>query len=152
MASSFLTWDGTTRTVRLYKDGVLAGTATNASTGAVDPSGGIFRIGSYNRTSLSRVETFPGLIDEVMYFNRALSDSELATLVAGGTSCQCQAADVSAQLALCNQAKSDLAAQNTSLLETISGLQTANAALQTSVSNMQTANAALRGAEPVGDF
>src|SRR5207253_1506301 len=63
-----MTWDGATRTLRLFKDGALVASGSNAATGAIDPAGDIFRIGSYNRTSLSRVETFPGLLDEVTYF------------------------------------------------------------------------------------
>jgi len=103
-----MAWDGATRTLRLYKDGVLTASATNSNTGTVDPTGQIFRIGSYNRTSLSRVETFPGLIDEVMYFNRVLSGSEIQGLAAAAPPCQCQAGDLAAQLNQCTADKTAL--------------------------------------------
>ncbi|RMD84591.1 MAG: LamG domain-containing protein, partial [Candidatus Dadabacteria bacterium] len=73
---------GSATTVQIYVDGALAG-----STGrAVGTSGAPFRIGmttNYGGTA------FPGLIDDVMMFDRALSPFEIASVIAEATGSAC---------------------------------------------------------------
>ncbi|RMD82835.1 MAG: LamG domain-containing protein [Candidatus Dadabacteria bacterium] len=73
---------GSATTVQLYVDGALAG-----STGrAVGTSSAPFRIGmttNYGGTA------FPGLIDDVMMFDRALSPFEIASVIAEATGSAC---------------------------------------------------------------
>jgi hypothetical protein len=86
-----MTFDGSTKTLNVYKDGVLIGSGSNPLVGSIDPSGELFRIGSYNRITLSRTETFPGEIDEVEYFDRALSQSEVQSIFNAGSAGKCKA-------------------------------------------------------------
>ena len=65
------TFDGTT--LRLYKNGVLAG--SRAVSGAIPTSTGQLRIGGNSVWS----EWFAGQIDDVRVYNRALSAAELQT-------------------------------------------------------------------------
>src|SRR5438067_1012218 len=85
-----MTFDGSTKTLNVYKDGVLIGSGSNPQVGSIDPSGQIFRIGSYNRIFFGRIETFPGEIDEVEYFNRALSQAEIQAIVNAGSAGKCK--------------------------------------------------------------
>ena len=85
-----MTFDGSTKTLNIYKDGVLIGSGSNPQVGSIDPSGQIFRIGSYRRIFFGRIETFPGEIDEVEYFNRALSQAEIQSIVNAGSSGKCK--------------------------------------------------------------
>jgi len=88
-----ITYDGSTKTLSVYKDGLLLGSASNPSIGSVDPSGQIFRIGSYNRLFFGRIETFPGLIDEVSFYNRVLSASEIQSIFNAGSAGKCKDED-----------------------------------------------------------
>ena len=75
------TFDGAT--LRIFHNGQLS--ASQASTGAIDVASGVLRIGG---NSVWPNEGFPGVIDEVRIYNRALSATEIqadmATPVAGG--------------------------------------------------------------------
>ncbi len=84
-----MTFDGSTKTLRVYKDGALIGSGSNPLVGSVDPSGQGLRIGSYNRTSLGRIETFPGLIDEVGLYDRPLTAQEIQAIVVAGQFGKC---------------------------------------------------------------
>ena len=75
---------GSTKTLAVYKDGNLIGSGSNPALGSINPTGQILRIGSYNRTSLARIETFPGRIDEVGYYSRVLSATEIAAIFNAG--------------------------------------------------------------------
>src|SRR5204863_221276 len=85
-----MTFDGSTKTLNIYKDGVLIGSGSNPQVGSINPSGQIFRIGSYNRIFFGRIETFPGEIDEVEYFSRALSQAEIQSIVNAGSAGKCK--------------------------------------------------------------
>ncbi len=69
---------------RFYIDGVLDSTATNPSTGAptLTTNGKNAMIGN-NPDNTAR--SFDGLIDDVAIWNRALTNTEIATLYNGGT-------------------------------------------------------------------
>ena len=75
------TFDGAT--LRIFHNGQLS--ASQATAGAIDIASGVLRIGG---NSVWSGEGFPGVIDEVRIYNRALSASEIqadmATPVAGG--------------------------------------------------------------------
>ena len=66
------TQDGSTGNVKLYVDGVLNGSTTE-SFGAIDDGGMPLRIGMGSQG----VDPFPGLIDEVKMYNRALRADEI---------------------------------------------------------------------------
>jgi Concanavalin A-like lectin/glucanases superfamily len=66
------TFDGTT--LRLYVNGALIGSKPSSS--PIDVTNGVLRIGG---TRSFTGEFFPGLIDEVRIYNRALSQQELQT-------------------------------------------------------------------------
>ncbi len=73
------TWDGTN--IRVYIDGVQSGSATVFS--------GILKQGEANNAYIGRMETaspnfFPGLLDEVRMYNRALTSSEIQALYKAG--------------------------------------------------------------------
>jgi len=65
-------------TVKVYIDGVLEGTATNSRSGATAYS--ISYIGG------GGVDTLNGLIDDIRYYDHALSASEVSALAGGGGS------------------------------------------------------------------
>lgn len=60
---------------RLYLDGVQEDTTRVANTGAID-TGQDLHIGAYNTTS----ENFPGFIDDVRLYNRAIDEEEITKL------------------------------------------------------------------------
>lgn len=62
----------------LYIDGVQRGTASNASTGVVDNGGASFIVGA--RDKASGAHSFYGSIDDVRFFNKALSEAEILDL------------------------------------------------------------------------
>ncbi len=70
------THDGSTGNVNLYVDSVLRGSATE-SFGAIDDGGMPLRIGMGSQEG---VAPFPGLIDEVRIYNRALTADEVKAL------------------------------------------------------------------------
>ncbi len=63
---------------KFYKNGVLINTVSHANTGAIT-AGSSVRIGRQYSTNL---EWFPGLIDDVRIYSRALTASEIQTLYA----------------------------------------------------------------------
>jgi hypothetical protein len=75
------TFDGAT--LRIFHNGQLS--ASQASAGAIDVASGVLRIGG---NDIWPNEGFPGVIDEVRIYNRALSSTEIqadmATAVNGG--------------------------------------------------------------------
>jgi hypothetical protein len=75
------TFDGAT--LRIFHNGQLS--ASQASAGAIDVASGVLRIGG---NSVWSNEGFPGVIDEVRIYNRALSATEIqadmATPITGG--------------------------------------------------------------------
>ncbi len=77
------TFDGTT--MKLYVNGNLVGTL--ATSAPIDVTGGVLRIGA---DDVWQDESFPGVIDEVRIYNRALSQAEIQNdmanpVVAGST-------------------------------------------------------------------
>lgn len=62
----------------LYVDGVQRGTASNASTGVVDNGAASFIIGA--RDKASGAHSFYGSVDDVRFFNKALSVAEILEL------------------------------------------------------------------------
>ena len=75
-----LTHDGSTGNVNLYVDSVLRGSTTE-SFGAIDDGGMPLRIGMGSQGG----NPFPGLIDEVAFFNRALSAAEIKAIYDAGS-------------------------------------------------------------------
>src|SRR5262249_48780050 len=75
-------YDTVAHELRIYVNGQLSNTTTGVNLGPIDPVSDLL-IGKFKRFSLSRDEFFPGLIDEVGYFNRALSDSEVQAIATG---------------------------------------------------------------------
>jgi len=78
--------NGTTRTLRLYLDGVLVDTETDPSTGALalDAPDVIGR-----RNTCTTDNVFNGIIDEVSIYNRALTDQEVQGLYSAGSAGKC---------------------------------------------------------------
>ncbi len=74
-----VTFDAATRDARLYVDGALADSFTHP--GTLGPSTSALGIGRDGRWN----ERFSGRMDEARLYNRALSESEVATLFEGGT-------------------------------------------------------------------
>ena len=78
------TWDGVT--MRIYKDGIEVGSlAKGGSAVAVDPTVSA-AIGSQPSDAFDSdpshvVKFFDGMIDEVQVYNRALSETELLSLI-----------------------------------------------------------------------
>ena len=70
-----MTYDGSQ--LKLYIDGVL--TETGSATGSIDSEVGTL-IGQHNFLSPTNSDTFGGLIDETLVYNRALSATEISTL------------------------------------------------------------------------
>ena len=79
------TWDGSA--VRIYVDGAERGSATNASFGAIMNTTRPFRIGA---DTYSAQNDFPGAVDEVSVYNRALSSNEIAAIYAAGSAGKCR--------------------------------------------------------------
>ena len=79
------TWDGST--ARIYVDGTQRSSTTNASFGAIMNTTRTFRIGA---DSYSSANYFPGAIDEVSIYSRALSSSEVAAIYAAGSAEKCR--------------------------------------------------------------
>jgi len=77
------TYDGAT--MRIYVDGVEK--ANMAVAGAIDPTTDPFVIG---RNVVSPASTWNGVIDEVELFNRALSASEIRSIVNAGVAGRCK--------------------------------------------------------------
>jgi formylmethanofuran dehydrogenase subunit C len=67
-------------TIKLYVDGVLTSAATDTTAGSLSTNTNTY-IGARLQGGLQRA--FPGLIDDVRIYNRALSASEIATLASG---------------------------------------------------------------------
>ncbi len=67
--------------VRLYVDGTQVGTGTPTGTAAIGYNGGSFGIGGYVGSGCPDAD-FPGGIDEVREYSRALSATEIARLAA----------------------------------------------------------------------
>ena len=74
------TFDASTRVMRLYVDGVLA--AEKTTTVGLSVNSVPLRIGISSNTAA--LEPFNGFIDEVEIYNRALSQSEIQAIFAGG--------------------------------------------------------------------
>ena len=72
-----LTWNDST--MNLYVDGVLCATKT----GTANPTGNYF-IGQLNRPKIPGDFSVHGLIDDVRFYNRILSENEISTLVQMG--------------------------------------------------------------------
>jgi len=68
-----LTYNATTNTTKLYRDGACVFTDTTTSTGPMTETSYIYTIGGESGTS-----SYNGSIDEVRVWNRALSDAEIA--------------------------------------------------------------------------
>ncbi|MFC1787862.1 LamG-like jellyroll fold domain-containing protein [Patescibacteria group bacterium] len=75
------TWDGASKTLSVYVNGVLEDSATNLNVGSIDHASADFRIG--DDWSGSNNE-FDGLIDEAAIFNRPLNLIEIKTIYNNG--------------------------------------------------------------------
>jgi subtilisin family serine protease/subtilisin-like proprotein convertase family protein len=85
-----LTFDFASRTGRLYRNGILVGTAVSPV--AIIPQTGVpFYIGYRSNTSgeLAAGMRHRGLLDEVSIFNRALNSTEVAAIFAAGATGKC---------------------------------------------------------------
>jgi hypothetical protein len=69
-------YDASADTLKLFIDGGLNASGGFAVEGPVNATSALL-IGKFKRLSLARDEFFPGLIDEVQYFGRALTDEEV---------------------------------------------------------------------------
>ena len=79
---------GSTKTLKLYVDGVLVATNSDTTTGALAGSGADC-IG--RRFPCPDASNFNGLIDEVSIYNRALTANEVVALFAAGSAGKCGA-------------------------------------------------------------
>jgi pectate lyase len=81
-------YDGVAGTVKLYINGVESGSVSGAGSMLTTPSSGQFTIGATEDNGGTIItEFFPGAIDEVRVYNRALSQSDVQELYnfSGGT-------------------------------------------------------------------
>jgi chitodextrinase len=73
-----MTFDASTRILKIYKNGVQVASGTGTGT-PVSEASGAFVIGN----TAGGTNTFNGLIDDVLLYNRALSQTEIQTLASG---------------------------------------------------------------------
>ena len=91
------TWDGTT--LRLYVSGALNAQSTPGAS-PVDSGCPFYIGGAYNPAAgscISSAQYFDGLIDEISYFNRALSAAEIQALYSAGSAGKCAGPFITAQ-------------------------------------------------------
>ena len=81
-------YDDSAKTMKVYLDGALDGTATFTTTGSPQTNNQNVRIGK--RNAFSAGTQFKGLIDEVEIFNRALSQAEIQAIVRADTAGKCK--------------------------------------------------------------
>ena len=81
-------YDDSAKTMKVYLDGALDGTATFTTTGSPQTNNQNVRIGK--RNAFSAGTEFKGLIDEVEIFNRALTAGEIAAIFNAGSAGKCR--------------------------------------------------------------
>ncbi|MDB6066553.1 MAG: thrombospondin N-terminal-like domain protein, partial [Pedosphaera sp.] len=86
-------YDQSTGTRRIYVNGVNVISRTDAPItvlNATAPAG----IGAFMRTTTLPVDFFPGSLDEVSFYNRALTGAEIASIYGAGSAGKCHPASV----------------------------------------------------------
>ena len=85
-------YDDTTKSLRVYLNGTLDGQRSFSTTGVPRTNAQPMRIGKRNAQSTNTV--FPGSIDEVELFNRALTVGEISSIYSAGNAGKCKFAQV----------------------------------------------------------
>jgi hypothetical protein len=82
-------YDQSTGTRRIFVNGVQVAERTDAPI-TITNGGADFTIGAHQRSSTNAEFFFPGIIDEVEFFNRALSQEEIAAIFNAGSAGKCK--------------------------------------------------------------
>ncbi len=83
-------YDDGTKTLSVYLNGILDGTATFSTTGKPRTNDQPIRIGRRHAVPFGDNTEFPGQIDEVELFNRALTGDEILAIANAGSAGKCK--------------------------------------------------------------